>query len=195
MSRDWAGRTHPHRSVDDEPELLGDIRGNPALGQLCLQCWCSANVARYGVLGVQEEPVQQLFAHVATLPAAVVKYDVRGAKTVPLCRSPASTLGTPTASPGPMGITDPGRHRADFAVGDRKAPPDRWSRSTETAAGPTSRPSAGRPRDPADGGGRGESLVQLSAAMVTSEMTTMSRSMVMSMSCQSLSNQSASSMS
>ena len=87
MSRDWAGRTHPHRSVDDEPELLEDIRGNPALGQLCLRCWCSANVARYGILGVQEEPVQQLFAHVATLPAAVVKYDVRPGRnrsTVPI---------------------------------------------------------------------------------------------------------------
>jgi hypothetical protein len=87
VSRDWAGRTHPHRSVDDEPELLGDISGNPALGQLCLRCWCSANVARYGVLGVQEEPVQQLFAHVATLPAAVVKYDVRPGRnrsTVPI---------------------------------------------------------------------------------------------------------------
>ena len=43
-----------------------------------------------------------------------------GAKPVPPCRSPASTLGTPTASPGPMGTTDPERHRADFAVGDRK---------------------------------------------------------------------------
>jgi len=87
VSRDWAGRTHPHRSADDEPELLGDISGNPALGQLCLRCWCSANVARYGVLGVQEEPVQQLFAHVATLPAAVVKYDVRPGRnrsTVPI---------------------------------------------------------------------------------------------------------------
>ena len=36
---------------------------------------------------MQEEPVQQLFAHIATLPAAVVKYDARRGRnlsTVPI---------------------------------------------------------------------------------------------------------------
>ena len=87
MLREWAGRTHPHRSVDDEPKLLGDISGNPALGQLRIRCRCSANVAWHRILGVQEKPVQQLFAHIATLPAAVVKYDVRPGRnrsTVPI---------------------------------------------------------------------------------------------------------------
>ena len=77
MLKEWAGLTHPHRSVDDEPKLLGDISGNPALGELCIRCRCSANAARYRIIGVQEEQVQQLFAHIATLPAAVVKYDAR----------------------------------------------------------------------------------------------------------------------
>jgi len=70
-----------------------------------------------------------------------------------------------------------------------------WSRSTETASGadlPPPQPvGAAAPLS----GGRRESMVQLSSATVTSEMAIISRSMVMCMSCQSLSNHSASSMS
>src|SRR5664279_3003172 len=62
-------------------------------------------------------------------------------------------------------------------------------------SGPTSRPSAGRPCAPLKGSGPQWAAAQPSSAMVISEMTTRSRSMVISTSSKSLSNHSASSMS